>query len=96
LSEFGLYVIGRELCLSAQAQGLEVDILPMLGSVQRENRVQAIMQTFNVQTIYHAAAYKHVPMVEHNVVEGVRNSIFGTLYTARAAIAAKVETFVLI
>jgi FlaA1/EpsC-like NDP-sugar epimerase len=96
LSEFGLYAIERELSLSAQAQGLAVEILPLLGSVQRENRLQAIMQTFNVQTVYHAAAYKHVPMVEHNVVEGVRNNIFGTLYTARAAIAAKVETFVLI
>jgi len=96
LSEFGLYAIDRELKLSAQAQGLDIEILPMIGSVQRENRVQAIMQTFQVQTVYHAAAYKHVPMVEHNVVEGVRNNIFGTLYTARAAIAAKVETFVLI
>jgi len=96
LSEFGLYAIDRELTLSAQAQGLDIEILPMMGSVQRENRVQAIMQTFKVQTVYHAAAYKHVPMVEHNVVEGVRNNIFGTLYTARAAIAAKVETFVLI
>jgi len=96
LSEFALYAIDRELSLSAQAQGLDIEILPMMGSVQRENRVQAIMQTFKVQTVYHAAAYKHVPMVEHNVVEGVRNNIFGTLYTARAAIAAKVETFVLI
>lgn len=96
LSEFGLYAIDRELTLSAQAQGLDIEILPMMGSVQRENRVQAIMTTFKVQTVYHAAAYKHVPMVEHNVVEGVRNNIFGTLYTARAAIAAKVETFVLI
>jgi len=96
LSEFALYAIDRELNLSAQAQGLDIEILPMMGSVQRENRVQAIMHTFKVQTVYHAAAYKHVPMVEHNVVEGVRNNIFGTLYTARAAIAAKVETFVLI
>ena len=96
LSEFGLYAIDRELTLSAQAQGVDIEILPMMGSVQRENRVQAIMTTFKVQTVYHAAAYKHVPMVEHNVVEGVRNNIFGTLYTARAAIAAKVETFVLI
>ena len=96
LSEFALYAIDRELNLSAKAQGLDIEILPMMGSVQHENRVQAIMQTFKVQTVYHAAAYKHVPMVEHNVVEGVRNNIFGTLYTARAAIAAKVETIVLI
>ncbi|WP_339366162.1 polysaccharide biosynthesis protein, partial [Vallitalea maricola] len=51
---------------------------------------------FAVQTVYHAAAYKHVPLVEHNVVEGVRNNVFGTYHTARAAINANVDTFVLI
>ncbi|MCZ4336702.1 polysaccharide biosynthesis protein [Shewanella colwelliana] len=96
LSEFGLYSIERELSATAKELGLDVEILPMMGSVQRENRVEAIMKAFVVQTVYHAAAYKHVPLVEHNVVEGVRNNIFGTLYTARAAIAAKVETFVLV
>jgi FlaA1/EpsC-like NDP-sugar epimerase len=96
LSEFALYAIDRELNAIAKELGLAVRILPMMGTVQRENRVQAIMESFGVQTVYHAAAYKHVPLVEHNVVEGVRNNVFGTLYTARAAIAAKVDTFVLI
>lgn len=96
LSEFALYSIERELTATALELNLNVEILPMMGSVQRENRVKAVMQAFNVQTVYHAAAYKHVPLVEHNVVEGVRNNIFGTLYTARAAIEAKVETFVLV
>lgn len=96
LSEFGLYSIEKELSATAKENGLEVEILPMLGSVQRENRVLAVMESFKVQTVYHAAAYKHVPLVELNVVEGVRNNVFGTLYTARSAIAAKVETFVLI
>ena len=96
LSEFALYSIERELTATAQELNLNVEILPMMGSVQRENRVQAVMQAFKVQTVYHAAAYKHVPLVEHNVVEGVRNNVFGTLYTARAAIVAKVETFVLV
>jgi FlaA1/EpsC-like NDP-sugar epimerase len=96
LSEFALYAIDRELNAIAKELGLAVRILPMMGTVQRENRVQAIMESFGVQTVYHAAAYKHVPLVEHNVVEGVRNNVFGTLYTAKAAIAAKVETFVLI
>lgn len=96
LSEFGLYTIEKELVELIKLQGGDVEILPILGSVQRENRVQAVMESFKVQTVYHAAAYKHVPLVEHNVVEGVRNNIFGTVYTARAAIAAKVETFVLI
>ncbi|AZG35365.1 polysaccharide biosynthesis protein [Shewanella psychromarinicola] len=96
LSEFALYAIDRELNATAKELGLDVRILPIMGSVQRENRVQAVMQSFGVQTVYHAAAYKHVPLVEHNVVEGVRNNVFGTLYTARAAIAAKVEKFVLV
>jgi FlaA1/EpsC-like NDP-sugar epimerase len=96
LSEFALYSIERELSATALELGLNVRILPMMGSVQKENRVQAVMEAFGVQTVYHAAAYKHVPLVEHNVVEGVRNNVFGTLYTARAAIKAKVETFVLV
>src|SRR5690606_34176764 len=55
-----------------------------------------IMRTFGVNTVYHAAAYKHVPLVEHNIVEGVRNNVFGTWYCAEAAIKAGVESFVLI
>ncbi|PMG94661.1 hypothetical protein BCU79_00995 [Vibrio breoganii] len=70
--------------------------MPLLGSVQRINRLHKTMRAFGVQTIYHAAAYKHVPMVEFNVVEGVRNNVFGTYYTAKAAIETGVETFVLI
>lgn len=96
LSEYALYSIERELCVTALEIGLDIEILPIMGSVQRENRVHAVMNAFKVQTVYHAAAYKHVPLVEHNVVEGVRNNVFGTLYTARAAISAKVETFVLV
>ena len=96
LSEFALYAIERELKSIALELNIDVPIFPLMGSVQRENRIQAVMESFGVQTVYHAAAYKHVPLVEHNVVEGVRNNVFGTLYTARAAIAAKVETFVLI
>ncbi len=96
LSEFGLYQINREL--QYQLDNLEIDcqIIPLLGSVQRKNRLMTIMRAFNVQTVYHAAAYKHVPVVEHNVVEGVRNNVFGTLYAAEAAMEANVETFVLI
>jgi FlaA1/EpsC-like NDP-sugar epimerase len=75
---------------------LSVELKPIVGSVQRDHRLEVIMGTFGVQTVYHAAAYKHVPLVEHNVVEGVRNNVFGTWYAAEAAIKAKVETFVLI
>ncbi|MEC8963924.1 MAG: nucleoside-diphosphate sugar epimerase/dehydratase [Pseudomonadota bacterium] len=96
LSEFALYSIESELTQFVEERSLRVDILPIMGSVQRQNRLEAVMSAFSVQTVYHAAAYKHVPLVEHNVVEGVRNNIFGTLYTAQAAINTKVETFVLV
>ncbi len=96
LSEFGLYQIERELSLMACKADLDVKIIPLLGSVQKINRLSTVMKSFNVQTVYHAAAYKHVPLVEYNVVEGVRNNVFGTYYTAKAAIEAGVESFVLI
>ncbi|ANS84211.1 Capsular polysaccharide biosynthesis protein CapD [Vibrio scophthalmi] len=96
LSEFGLYSIERELSLLKEAEGGEVEIIPLLGSVQCSHRLLTAMQSFQVQTVYHAAAYKHVPLVEYNVVEGVRNNIYGTYYTAKAAVEAGVESFVLI
>lgn len=96
LSEFALYRIHQELSNHLRAQNLPIDIVPLLGSVQHQKRLTSVMQTFGVQTIYHAAAYKHVPMVEYNTIEGVRNNIFGTLHCAQAAIEAGVETFVLI
>ena len=96
VNEFGLYSIEKELCEYIHAHQLQVELIPIMGSVQRINRVETVMIAFGVQTVYHAAAYKHVPLVEHNVVEGVRNNVFGTYYTAKAAVNAKVETFVLI
>ncbi|ENP0839642.1 polysaccharide biosynthesis protein [Vibrio parahaemolyticus] len=96
LSEFGLYQIDRELNQLKVEKGLTCDIVPLLGSVQRQHRLETTMSSFGVQTVYHAAAYKHVPLVEFNVIEGVRNNIYGTYYTACAAIKAGVESFVLI
>ncbi|NIY83298.1 polysaccharide biosynthesis protein [Vibrio hepatarius] len=96
LSEFGLYQIDRELSNLVEAESLNVEIVPLLGSVQRINRLVTTMKSFGVQTVYHAAAYKHVPLVEYNVVEGVRNNVFGTYYTAKSSIEAQVESFVLI
>lgn len=96
VSEFGLYQIDRELSLVKEAKGYDVEIVPLLGSVQRSHRLLTSMKSFGVQTVYHAAAYKHVPLVEYNVVEGVRNNVYGTYYTAKAAIEAGVESFVLI
>ena len=96
LSEFGLYEIEKELSEYILKNGIQTKLFPIMGSVQRINRVENVMKAFNVHTIYHAAAYKHVPLVEQNVVEGVRNNVFGTYYTARAAINSNVETFVLV
>lgn len=96
LSEFALYQIDKELSQWVEAEQLQIEIIPLLGSVQRVNRLCATMKAFGVQTVYHAAAYKHVPLVEYNVVEGVRNNVFGTYYCAKAAIESGVESFVLI
>ena len=96
LNEYSLYAIEQELQQLNEQYQLNVPIISILGSVQKQNRLETVFRTFKVQTVYHAAAYKHVPMVEHNVVEGVRNNVFGTWYCAEAAIAAGVERFVLI
>jgi FlaA1/EpsC-like NDP-sugar epimerase len=89
-NEYALYAIEKEL------QQRNITVLPVLGSVTNAIRVEKVCQTFGVQTIYHAAAYKHVPMVEKNPAEAVWNNILGTLHTAQAAIDTGVETFVLI
>nr|WP_239032913.1 nucleoside-diphosphate sugar epimerase/dehydratase [Pseudoalteromonas luteoviolacea] len=96
LTEFALYSIEKELSEVINARGLNIELVPIMGSVQHINRLETCMIAFGVNTVYHAAAYKHVPLVEHNVVEGVRNNVFGTYYSAKAAINANVETFVLI
>jgi FlaA1/EpsC-like NDP-sugar epimerase len=98
LNEFALYSIDKELnhVITQQAGGAEFEIVSVLGSVVDEDRAQKVCKAFNVQTIYHAAAYKHVPMVEQNPGEAIKNNIFGTLNVAQAAIRANVETFVLI
>jgi FlaA1/EpsC-like NDP-sugar epimerase len=93
LSEFALYGIHQELVNVGMPN---VDILPLLGSVTNRKRLSHILERFGVNTIYHAAAYKHVPMVESNNAEGVSNNIFGTLTCAQAAIDHGVDTFVLI
>lgn len=96
VSEAALYQIHRQLADLAVASASRVEIVPLIGNVHHRERIQQIMTTFAVQTVYHAAAYKHVPLVEHNLLEGVHNNVFGTLHTAEAAIEAGVETFVLV
>ncbi|MEY1579315.1 polysaccharide biosynthesis protein [Providencia manganoxydans] len=96
LSEFNLYQIEKELAEIKKQLNLNTIIYPILGSVQDKNLLDEIMVTFSIQTVYHAAAYKHVPLVEYNVIEGVKNNIIGTLNIVTAAIDADIETFVLI
>lgn len=95
-SEYALYQVERELDELAREHDLNVETVVLLGSVQDQRRLETIYRTFEVQTVYHAAAYKHVPMVEYNVAEGVANNVFGTWYAAEAARKAGVETFVLV
>lgn len=92
-SEFALYGIHQEL-EGKLSQGTV--LVPLLASVQNGARMREIMSTWHPDTVYHAAAYKHVPLVEHNPSEGVRNNVFGTLYAAQAAAENNVSDFVLI
>jgi FlaA1/EpsC-like NDP-sugar epimerase len=96
MSELALYNIQRELEEVAAHERLKADIVPLLGNAHHRHRVREVLATFGVQTIYHSAAYKHVPIVEHNVIEGIHNNVISTWYTAEAALETGVETFVLI
>lgn len=95
-SEFNLYSILSELESRITRESLPVRLLPILGSVRNEKKLVDVMRTWRVDTVYHAAAYKHVPMVEHNIAEGVLNNVIGTLNTAQAALQVGVANFVLI
>ena len=95
-NEFGLYAIHQELEAIRDAQQLAVELVPLLGSVSNPERLKAVCDTYRPATVYHAAAYKHVPMVEDNPGEGVRNNVFGTLNIAQAAVASGAKRFVLI
>lgn len=92
--EYALYAIEKKLLNECKTKSIE--IITILGSIQDAERVERVCTAFGVQTIYHAAAYKHVPMVEKNPCAAIWNNVFGTLNTAKAAINAQVETFVLI
>lgn len=93
LSEFALYTIHNELVRSGQTN---CRIIPLLASVRDQARMEEIIGTFKPETIYHAAAYKHVPLVEQNIIEGVANNVLGTLITATVARDKGVASFVLV
>ena len=95
-SEYALYQAERSLRELQARLGSHIEMVVLLGSVQDQRRLETIFNTFGVQSVYHAAAYKHVPMVEYNVAEGVYNNVFGTWYAAEAARRTGVETFVLV
>ncbi len=96
ICEAALYRIDKQLQNVHRGKGNECEIVSLLGSVHHERRIREVMETFSIQTVYHAAAYKHVPLVEHNLFEGIHNNVFGTMRTARAAIDCGVESFVLV
>lgn len=93
-SEFALYVVYHEL--EGRCPDFSSSLVPLLASVRDEARLRDIMATWQPHTVYHAAAYKHVPLVEHNPVEGLRNNVFGTFVAARVAAEMGVADFVLI
>src|SRR6187431_706944 len=95
-NEFNLYRIEKELsAIQAGSENL-VELVALLGSVQNPPLLDMVMRQFDVHSVYHAAAYKHVPMVEQNIIEGVKNNLFGTKNTAEAALRNNVKNFVLI
>ncbi len=93
-SEFALYEIHQEL--HQKFENTAIRLVPLLASVRDAERMREIMSTWKPDTVYHAAAYKHVPLVEHNPAEGVKNNVIGTLTIARAAAEHQVADFVLI
>jgi len=95
LSEYALYSIDKELRTLLGPEPV-TKIVPLLASVRDARRIERIMKAWRPDTVYHAAAYKHVPLVEHNPIEGVLNNVFGTFHCVRAAIAAGVSDFVLV
>jgi len=96
ISEFSLYSIHQELLEIIKKNNLSTIIHPILGNVQDIERLDRVLAHFNIDTIYHAAAYKHVPLVEYNIIEGIRNNIFGTYNVAKCAADHNVKSFVLI
>ena len=95
-SEFGLFQVQRDLKAIVGNEELSTPVVPVLGSVTNGALMQRTLETYQVDTVYHAAAYKHVGLVEDNVIQGLKNNTFGTLYAAQAAIDAGVDDFILI
>lgn len=95
-NEFNLYRVEKELTALQNEHSFKAELVPLLGSVQNFDLLDMVMRQFDVHCVYHAAAYKHVPIVEHNIIEGVKNNLFGTKNAAEAALRNNVKNFVLI
>lgn len=95
-NEFNLYKIEKDLTSIIKTKNLKVELAPILGSIRDKPLLNEVMKQFHVHIVYHAAAYKHVPIVEHNLIEGVKNNLFGTQNVAEAALLNNVKNFVLI
>ena len=93
IGEHALYEIENELMAQVQSHGLKTNIYAVLGSVNDEYRIHSVFARFKVETVLHAAAYKHVPMVERNVLQGLQNNTLGTWAVANAASRAQVKRF---
>jgi FlaA1/EpsC-like NDP-sugar epimerase len=96
MCELALYNIERELRTFAEQNSLHLELIGLIGNGHHKLRMREVLLAYRVQTVYHAAAYKHVPIVEQNVVEGIYNNVIATWYTAEAAHETEVETFVLV
>jgi len=96
LNEFALYKTYEELKIMRENLNKSLKIIPLLINIQDQAKLELIIKTFKVNTIYHAAAYKHVPLVEENICEGVKNNVFGTLAIAKASINTNITNLVLI
>jgi FlaA1/EpsC-like NDP-sugar epimerase len=96
MCELALYTIERELQDIMTRDRLAVEIIPLLGNAHDARHIHEVLATYVVQTVYHAAAYKHLPIVEHNVIKGIHNNVISTWHAAEAALQTGVETFVLI
>ena len=94
ISEFSIYKVLNEF--EEKKLNLKIEVVPLIGSVQDNNFIKKIMMGFSIDTVYHAAAYKHVPLMEQNVMQCVANNVFGTLHVAKNAIFAGVKNFILV
>ena len=95
-SEYGLFKLFKELSLNINKNNRKIDFIPILGSIYDKNCLINLFKNHQIDTLYHSAAYKHVHLVENNIVEGIKNNVIGTYNLAEVAVKFKVKNFILI